>query len=219
MNLPLTNKRKNKNKNKNNKPLSTLIHEGIMKDKLKSRVVKYFDTYTSGNVSNNPLFLSLVTIPQGVAQNQRVTDTIWCVKLEYRALYVQDNLDVYNTIRSFCFIWKENDNSVLPATALLFDPAGFSSWNTQTPLNFDNRKNYRIVGKDYFDGIVGSATSYTNKTLITRHTVLQLNNLRVDYVEGNTYGTNKLYFTHLSSSGATPFPLTSIQFRLWYYDE
>lgn len=217
MNLPISNKKRNKPKIKS-KPIKVLIHEEIYRDKLKSRTIKYLDNYISGNVTSTPGLYSLCNIPQGATQSERVADTIWMTKIESRIIFLQDNIDVSNTVRFFYFIWKINDNSAAPSSITLFD-YNIGSWNTLTPLNFDYRKNYRVVGKDHFSMLIGGTSSYTEITGRTFQPNYVLNNQRVDYTEGLMSGTNKLYFAWLSSSSVTPYPLIAAQFRLWYYDE
>lgn len=219
MNLPISNrKRKPKKKQQNNIPLTVQIHNELQKEKNKSRTVKYFDTFIQYSITTVPLIGVLSPIPQGVSQSERIADTIWVNKIQFKGEIVNYNTDLYSQIRFFLFVYKNNDTITSPSALTIFD-TNYSSWTTLTPRNFERRKDFRLVSKDYWIKVISSSTSLTNIGTVNLDETLGLNNSRIDYDLGVNTGTGNLYYVFASDSAVSPSPAITFQFRLWYYDE
>jgi len=140
------------------------------------------------------------------------------VKTELRGLITQINSDIYCQIRYFLFYYHLNDTITPVTPGIIFDDS-LITYNTLCPLNFERRKDFTVIGKDYLFDMNGTTTSLSSKSTYTTHKITNLNNHRVDFDLGVVTGTNNLYICFYSESTESPFPLIDFMFRTWYYDE
>jgi len=216
-------KRSNRNRRKMNtvpvseeKEIQRVVSKALRTNTLKTRVVKYFDTYLNGQNSTTTIGYSNISLmPQGIAQSQRLADTAFVSKLDVRFNATTANADIFATMRWGVFIWWQNTNSVTPGTTSIYESV--ATYGTLSPFNFEGREYYSILF-DHFENFTGTATAPTVNSQINRVFTHKLGNHRIDYEQAATTGTGHLYFVNVSDSAIAPHPVYSIEFRVWYYD-
>jgi len=217
-------RRKNRRKNKRKmtvreQELANRITTSVHRSLNATRVVKYYDTVLlNQNSSSTVGFLNLTTIPQGAGQSQRVSDTIWINKVDIRlyAYEIESTTDFTNYIRMAFFTWKENTNVTTPTSVQIFQNT--TAFSVLSPFSFETRDVYR-VHRDWSINMTGYVGVPTNSS---QHQVIDsiaLGEHRLDFNVGITTGVNHIYFVNYSDSALSPFPLYSIQTRVWYFDE
>lgn len=180
-----------------------------------SRVVKYHDvTLSYASVNTTPGFLSLSDVPQGSAQSNRVADTVWPIKLEFRILWNAANSDVFSHVRYLLFRWLPNDAAYSPTSPSIFND--ITTQGVISPLSFERRLEYRVL-RDKLLTFTGTSSNPTVGSAITHQYTVPLTG-RIDYMVGSSRGLNHIYFVNFSDSALTPFPAYFMQTRLWYYD-
>jgi hypothetical protein len=179
------------------------------------RPVKYYDISLSySTVNGTPGFLSLCDIPQGLAQSNRVADTIWPVKLDFQILWTAANSDIFCHVRYVIFTWIPNDLSYPVSAPGLFQD--YTGAGVLSPINFERRAELK-VWRDKFVTLTGTSGAPTVGSAVTHRFSVKLNG-RIDYLLASLRGMNHLYFTNFSDSNIPPYPAYVMQCRLWYYD-
>jgi len=219
--VALIDSRKRKNNkpriNRNIKDPHTMIESALARERSKTRVVKYFDTYLNANNSTTTIgYTDLTLVPQGVGQAQRLADTIFVSKIDVRLNVTTANADIFAIMRWGIFVWKQNTNSVTPGVSSIYEST--ATYGVLSPFNFEGR-GYFTVLHDELVNLTGTATAPTNHSQYVNQFSFGLGNHRVDYEQAATTGTGHLYFINVSDSSLTPHPVYTIQFRIWYYDE
>jgi hypothetical protein len=210
------NKRKPKFKPGSSEHTLQLINRSINN----KRVIKYFDTMLTLNDASTSVGYELLSVvPQGVAQQQRIADTLWIHRLDIRGnVTLTVNVSNLATVRIGFFIWWQNTASVGPASTSIYEsPAIFGPWS---PLNFEGREYYSML-KDFqisLAGSTGTPTLLMNRQFI--ETITFQNSHRVDFQPvGTTTGTGHLYFVNYSDTILANAPVYNLQTRLWYSDD
>jgi len=219
-----TTRRKNRRKNKPKMTVReqelanrviTSVHRGLKK----TRVIKYYDFILLNQTSSSTVgFANLTQIPQGPGQSQRIADTIWIQKIDVRfyAYEMESTTDYTNYLRISFFTWKENTASVAPSSVQIYQNA--TSFSVLSPFTFETRALYAIH-RDWsinLSGYVGVPTNGSQHQIIDS---ISLGEQRIDYNIGVTSGINHFFFVNYSDSLLSPFPMYSMQTRVWYYDE
>jgi len=193
------------------------VNNALHRQQIKSRVIKYFDTFLNNQSSTSTVGYSDITVvPQGVAQSQRVADTIWVQRIEIRGSMVLANADGYGIMRWGVFIFKQNTASITPGSGTVWESA--ATYSVYSPYNFEGRE-YITMLIDRAENLIGSSTVYTDRTQIVIMEQLNRLNHRVDFELGLTTGSGHIYFVNVSDSAVVPHPTYFMEFRVWYYDE
>jgi len=180
--------------------------------------IKVFDTNLTGQTSTAAGGIaSICNVPQGVAQAQRIADTIWLERLDIKMSLICFNADGYNHVRWGFFIWHDNNSAATPTIATIYSST--AAGGVWTPLSFENRERYSFVGGDNLTKMQGLASAPTSETVQLIVRSIGLNSSIVQYTLAATTGTGLLHFSNYSDSAAFPFPLYNLVARLWYYDE
>jgi len=209
---------KRKNANKSNKVVTrNEVQQEIRRSMVKSRVIKYFDTYLAGQNSTTTVgYSNLTLVPQGVTQSTRVADTIWITSIDWRMNATTANSDIFATMRWGIFVWKQNTNSVTPGVSSIYESA--ATYGTLSPLNFEGREYYTVL-IDECENFTGVAAAPTVNSQLVKYHKLALHGHRVDFEQGATTGSGTIYFVNFSDSALVPHPVYTFQCRIWYYDE
>lgn len=205
-------KRKGKAKNTN-------VRLIVRQELRATRVLKYIDAILAAtSVTAAGTTAALVNIPQGYAQSQRIGDKVELVKLELNALTMTAvNSDVYSHARVVIYRWKENIADTSPTIALLFETPTTNSCFSN--MNYENRLLYRVCWDRAFS-LAGTSTVPTDKSdHYLRKIRIPLRGKTLQYrLASSSASTDTLCIAYLSDSAATPFPVITFCFRLWYYD-
>jgi len=215
---PKRNNGKNKKKLRPEQPCKVEdVRLMLSKQVIKDRIIKYFDTYSSGvNSTTTVGYLDVSAITQGIAQGQRISDTLWIASIDCRFNITTANTDIFSVMRHALFIWKQNSNSVTPGATSIFEDA--ATWGIVTPENFEGRGYYSVIF-DRAENLVGTAGAPTPTSQILTYNKYELRGHRVDFEKASTAGTGKLYWVNFSDSVLAPHPVYTLHFRIWYYDE
>lgn len=182
------------------------------------KTVKYFELFSNiTTVSSSGTVVDLSAIPQGVAQLDRVADTVFIQNADIRLSVVTANADIYNLVRIIFFTWKVD--SALSAPTI----ADILAFTGSTPLvyanfNFENRQMYGVL-KDIVFNMSGTSTNPTKNSQHYMEFRLPMSRRRIDYNLGSTSGTGKIYFAVMSDSAAVPYPVLNLNMRIWYMDD
>jgi len=197
--------------------LNQMVSESLHKQIRSSRIYKYIDTSFLTYASQFTVDThKLSSIPQGVAQSQRVGDTVRLLKLDIRLNIVAATTDVTNICRFVYFVWKQNDASVSPASGSVFESPASNGLNTH--WHFEGRQYYSIIHEDTFN-LCGYPTSPASNSQITQNYSIALNDRKITYNLGTTGGTDNIFYQNFSDSVVAPVPVYNIVARLWYYDD
>jgi hypothetical protein len=180
--------------------------------------MKYFDTLSVANsIGSGATLFQLSTVPQGVAQTQRVGDFIKPLKLIFNFSLYTVNADIITTIRLIFFRWVPSTALVLPVLADILEAPASS--NVLSHFNYQLQQNYSVLSDRQFQaaGIVTSPCNSSN----FGGTGLEIplgSNPELEFNLGATTSTNHLYLLAISDSALAPFPLLNFSSRLYYED-
>jgi len=195
------------------------VKKEIIRTMERKRVAKYYDTSLKLLTSTNVVgFQCLSLVPQGVAQNQRVADTIIVYRLDIRfyAFLSTNAVDYTDFVRSSYFMWKANSAIDAPNSTDIYQDAGL--YSVLSPFSFETRELYSIL-RDYTTTLSGVTGAPTAASICNITDSISLANHRIQFGIGLTTGTGHLYFADYSDSATSPHPSYSLVTRLWYYDE
>jgi len=216
-NVPLTSTKAKRRMTKLKPGSDQRVRELINRQVGRDRVVKYFDSpYFSAGMPLVPTIDVLTHIPQGVAQSQRIADTVYIERIELRFTFVVGLTDGYDTCRVVLFIWKQDSTLIVPISNSIFQNP--SVYGPHTPLNFEHRKLYSVL-KDYYFSLAGTntvPTTHTNRQLME---IIGIPEHRIDFTIGAPGGTGHIYITTMSDSASSPNPQIQGMVRVWYYDD
>jgi hypothetical protein len=181
-------------------------------------ILKYFDTLlVAANSTSTVGFQNMSLVPQGVAQSQRVADTIRLQYMDLRMSVNAANTDVFSHMRFFFFIWKENTLYASPSSLSIFTSPAIQG--IYTTLEFENRALRKLVTKDTLLRFTGTVTNPTTQSQQDAFHRIQLKNSRLDFTFGATSGYGHLFFVNYSDSQLTPFPVYTLLGRIYYFDD
>jgi hypothetical protein len=207
-------KKKGKYANKN-----TNIRALVRQEIRSNRVLKYIDAILGAtSVTASGTTAALVNIPQGYAQSQRIGDAVEIVKIHLTAFTMTAaNADVYSHTRFIFYRWKENIADTAPTVALILQTPTTNS--CFSALNYDNKLLYRVCWDKTFS-LTGTATVPTDKSdhYLTRIRIPPKGK-RLQYrAASSSASTDTMCILYISDSAASPFPVMTFNFRIWYYD-
>jgi len=203
-----------KGKRKTDAEVVSIVHRAMRAQ----REIKYLDTtFAATNVSTTTLFYNLSIVPQGAAQGQRVGDEMWLDKIEVKMNVTTANADIFSIVRLFMFYWRIPTATANPVVGNIFNSIG--TQGVFTPLSYEYRSMYQVVGKDWMLNNTGTAAAPTVNSQFIVDDVLGLGGKHVQFTAGATTGNNLLFLTLVSNSAIAPFPVFQGTWRLWYYDE
>lgn len=179
-----------------------------------TRQLKYYDIQVVGSVVALASYNILSTIPQGVAQSQRVGDKVRLVRASIHLNISTANSDVFNTVRLIWFRWIPNTASLTPGSGSILENP--TTQGVLSHYNYEGRKEYQIL-KDELLSMTGTGTNPTVNSNIVQRFNIPLN-FDVVYNVSATTGTCHLYCLNMSDSAVTPYPELNYWCRLWYLD-
>jgi len=216
--------RKKKNNNPRDQKIAQVAQSLVARQANRSRRLMYSDQYSSTSATTTVTFVDLTNIPQGATQSERVSDTVFLVRVECHiicnysfasSVFAQD---VYDNFRLCLFIYNFNTGSTVPSSAQIFQSTG--SFGVLSPHTFEDSQFVRILRSEVVscNGFYDSATSVafpTSESVKVLSFTVPLSST-VKFNLGATSGTGKLYFCYYSDSGATPHPSITFMFRTYY---
>jgi hypothetical protein len=177
------------------------------------REMKYFDFYSSGTIGTAGSPSKISAVPQGLTDITRVGDSIQLVSLEIRCNAAMTiATDFTNLLRLVCFQWTVDDTGTAPVIADVFQST-VATEACVSAITHDNVQKVDVLADHLF---CLSSTGDLNKSfhaVVTRFKMPVVN-----YIAATTTGVGNLYFDAVSDSGAVPFPVLNVYFRLNYYD-
>jgi len=178
--------------------------------------LKYIDTHVvavSPNVT--PVSVDLSAIAQGVAQSQRVSETVMFERADVCLQYTQSTADFYASVRVVMFIWNQNNTSIVPGpNSVLENPATTA---TLSMYNWQGRQEYQILA-DHVSQVSGSAAFITTRSYVLDKFVVPLGGRRAMYDGSALTGSKHLYLLYMSDSALPPNPTLTFLVRLWYWN-
>lgn len=182
---------------------------------LLAQQMKVLDAYTIAAIAGTtPTYDSPVNPVQGQSQGQRITDTVYIHRIEWRYEISQVNTDLFSTVRQILFWWRADSSVDIPTgTDILANITN----PTMSPYTYHTRQKYHII-KDISHTLVGSATSLTSKSLVRRTVHIPTGKRQVTYNPALTTGTGLLFHMMVSDSLAPPFPIVNLSYRIYYTD-
>jgi len=176
--------------------------------------MKYFD-YVYNTVTTSTVVTSKMSnIPQGVAQSERIADTVFIRRMDVQMVLEASSNDVTNQIRWAMFNWIPNDTSSVPGSASYFEsPVTFGPIS---PLNFEGRRNFRKI-LDRYTTLAGTGSAPTAKSIVNFQASVR-KPFRIDFEPTTLYGSNHVYFSTYSNSTLSPHPNYYLRVRFWYSD-
>lgn len=171
--------------------------------------VKHFDT-SQGNsgVDWTGTIWQLSLIPQGDTDTTRDGDSLLPQRLRIHC--VATAADSYNLMRVIVFRWHP---ATLPVYGDIMTNAGGSVWSPLQSVNIDNRQNYTIL----LDRTLRLDPESDGLKQIVK-TIKLAKSRPMQFQNGTTQGTNKIYLLAVSDSGAAPNPLFVLYSRLEFTD-
>jgi len=210
-------KRRNRKKKKGKLGVADEVSLQLERQMARNRVVKYFDSDTLNAASTTTVATILATaIPQGVAQNQRVADTVFVHALDIRMNITTANSDVFNCARFLWFLWWQNSASVTPNPNSIVENS--STYGIYSHYNFEGREYFSLL-KDCVFNMTGTLTDPTANSQHVYTMRIPLSEHRIDFNTGVTNGTGHIYFQNYSDSSIAPWPVFNAVYRTWYSDD
>lgn len=196
---------------------------------------KYFSAGAAFfNITATPGFTQLALVPQGVADGQRVGDSIRLRKLDLRLQALVG--DYYNTIRVIVFRFNA-PSGVAPTTAETFDASASGAEYVLCPIPAQQKeKKYHILLDKVFQlsaqvawssaGTVNSLSSapapgVSSSVKHSRHILYgkRIGTKTIKFDAGaTTTSTGSIWICYVSDSGFTPYPALYYNARLTYSD-
>lgn len=179
-------------------------------------LIKYWDFNNWGlSIGTTPQYFEQMLPAQGTAQGQRIANDITLANYELRFQLSQVNTDLYSTVRITLFIWTPYTNSDTPTSTDLYQQIAHPD---VSQFNWESRHRYRVI-KDMIIPLVGSSTSLTNRSLVTRTYITNaMVGKRVVFNESAQTGAGIPFLAITSNSIAPPFPVGDFSARMFYYD-
>jgi len=183
---------------------------------IESKDIKWLETLiTLQNVPSSGGFVQLTAIPQGPANQQRIADTVWLQRMDLDFTLTTANTDVFNVVRLLYFQWKVDSLLAAPTANDIF--TNVTNANVHSFLNFDLRRNYNVIEDNQYN-MTGTATNPSSYSQHAGKYSVQLKNRRLDFNVGSLFGTGHTYVCLISDSTVAPYPILTMNVRLWYYD-
>jgi hypothetical protein len=200
---------------KKQKKVDPAVKSYIHRLEKSNRVLKYFDTLVSAQASvAGGSLTDLCLVPQGLAQQDRIADTIVIEKVDFKCNVTTANTDIFNNVRMSLF-WNHQLSSNPVSLAAVYQTPTVSP-TFQTEFNYENKQLYKVM-HDVQLKLVGTATNPTVDSVMNwRHQVKV--NKRLSYGLANTAGSNHLFFIHFADSVAVPNPSVSFRCRIYFRD-
>jgi len=150
---------KKQKKKRNQKKIDPAIKTYIHRMEENNRILKYFDTLVSVQASVvTGTLTDLCLIPQGLAQQDRIADTIIVEKVDFKCNVSTANTDIFNNVRMSLFWNRQLSSNPVSLAAVYQTPT--TSPTFQTEFNFENKQLYKIM-HDVQLKLVGTATNPT----------------------------------------------------------
>jgi len=216
--------RKKKQINQKDQHIIQLTNQVIQKRETRRNVPFYLDTYASTTATSTPSVVDLSNIPQGVAQSDRLSDTVHLTGLELRimcnysfssSVFAQD---VFDTFRFTVFLYKFNSGSLVPGGGQIYQSTG--TFGVLSPLNFEDSQFISVLSDDIIttSGFYDSNTTvaFPNDGSVKIYSKYYPLNSTIKYNLGLASGTSKLYLAFYSDSTITPHPAFTYCARLRY---
>jgi len=210
-------KRRNRKKKKGKLGIADEVSLQLERQMARNRVVKYYDSDALNVASLLSVANILVTnIPQGVAQQQRIADTVFVHALDIRMNISTANSDVFNCARFLWFIWWQNTASVTPNPNSIVENA--STYGIYSHYNFEGREYFSLL-RDCVFNMTGTVTNPTanSQHVYTMH--IPLSEHRIDFNTGVTNGTGHIFNQNYSDSSVAPWPVYNLVVRTWFSDD
>jgi len=206
---------KKRNKKKN---VPGEIQSALARRDNRLRVEKYADyefvtssipASTSGNIQQ------LTVIQQGVAQSQRIADTVFLNRMDLRMSVIWGDS---TNIARFTIIKYLIDTSITPPSmGEIYDQFTMAPY---CPFSFENRKYYRVLYDKTWSltGPLATSTTLSSKSCFVDVSSLGLGSSRIDFDAGAPSGTGHIFGLWSSDSSIAPYPTFTGIFRFWYFD-
>jgi len=216
--IPNQANKKSKKKLRPRKKMTVNQVSTILDRRLNSmKTIKYVETLLAGiNISTSGLFTTLTAMVQGPSQDQRIADTVWVQRIDISYSVTTANADIFNLSRLMILSWKVSSALALPTTQEIF--LNWVNALSHSFLNFERRQNYAVI-RDWKINSTGTATNPTTGSQQFVENMISLNGHRIDFDPGALTGTNLIYLFLGSDSTVLPFPILTLNARVWYYDE
>jgi hypothetical protein len=182
---------------------------------------KYLVTAGAGSITSTTAISSLADIPQGIADTQRVGDTVTLhdLELKFNVAKVATNTALENYVRVAVIQWHPTSALVAPTASALFllDPS-LATISFRSFWTHDYKPNFTVL----FDQVVklagpGSATTGNSSTCHFTDVMIPIPRKIIQFAAATVDGSNKLYLVTISSEGANAPTLTSAA-QLHYRD-
>lgn len=153
---------------------------------------------------------AMVTPAQGIADNQRIGDTLRLKKIQLRISFFNNNgatSNIYNFCRLVIFQYKSPISAVAPDMANMFlTGAGTGQVNIYSQPNRDNKETYHILYDKVFLTVGGLSTGSSIASNYAHHAVvnvpLKFAQKTINFNVASTSATNQILFVVLGEQGS-----------------
>lgn len=185
-----------------------------------SAETKYHDTLVNGDVDSvGTLFQQLTTITQNITDVTRIGDKITLRGLEMRGYVRIDTTalgDAYNIIRVIIFQWHPTAVSIgAPSAAVILNYIGGTLAQIPvSPYTHDYQDQFTIL----YDKFMDVSGSDNVRCLRTKKINLKYAKKTLGFIAASSNASNHIYCLLVSDSSATPHPVATLQFRVYFDD-
>lgn len=183
---------------------------------LNKEQTKYFDNIMGPTgVSTAGVTSSLFTVPQGVAENQRIGDSVRLLSCSFRIQLAA--ADATNQFRIVMWSYKQNTALGAPTnlTPLEVGPSSGTLAEPVSQYNWLNRKLYKIHWDKTYSTVLNSDN---NVIQIADRFNLPPKLQNVQFISGGSNAVNQLFITYFSDSAAVTHPTMQGTWRCFFKD-
>jgi len=207
------------------KQIARFVHNAVKNEQRMHKPRMYVDvSANSVSAITTIAFVDLTPIPQGIAQSDRIGDSVDIESIEVHVqMYYSFSgsaflQDFFDTLRVGIVQWKMDSSVVAISPTGVFQNPG--SFPMITPWNFELSQTYHFIDdRNYY--VKGFSDSTVTGAIPTSDSILEWKrtypiNRRVQYHIATSGGTGKFYFFYGSDSASAPHPLINYYIRVHY---